>query len=50
MAVAAQFDAEQPIISNFGQRRDDRRKIDFAVAEHEVLVDAGPHIFDVDVF
>src|SRR4051794_24132885 len=48
--MAAEFDAEQPIISNFGERRDNRRKIDFAVAEHEVLVNTSLHIFDVDVY
>ena len=49
VAVPAQLDAEQTIIPNFGQRRDDRRKIDFALAEHEMLVDSGPHIFNMDV-
>ena len=49
VGVPRQFDADHPSISNFGQGRDYRRKIDFALAEHEVLVDAGPHVLDVDV-
>ena len=49
VAVPAQLDAEQPSIPNFGQRRDDRRKIDFALAEHQMLVDSGAHVLDVDV-
>jgi hypothetical protein len=25
------------------------REVDFSLAEHKVLVDAGPHVLDVDV-
>ena len=49
VAMPAELDAEQTSIPNFGQRRDDRRKIDFALAEHQVLVDPGPHVLDVDI-
>jgi hypothetical protein len=47
--MPTQFDAEQTIIPNFRERRDNRRKIDFPLPEHEVLMDSGPHVLDMNV-
>ena len=49
MAVPTELDAKQPMIPDFGQRRDDRPKIDFPLAKHQMFVHARPHILDVDI-
>jgi hypothetical protein len=49
VAVPAQLDAEHSSIPDLGQGRDDRQKIDLALAEHQVLVNATTHVLDVDI-
>jgi hypothetical protein len=47
--VAGELDVDGARILDFAEGRDDGWEIDFAFAEHEVLVDAGTHVFDVHV-
>src|SRR5688572_11960729 len=49
MAVPAQLDVQGPAISGPGQRIDDRRELHFPVAKHQMLVNSGPHVFNVYV-
>jgi hypothetical protein len=47
--MPTQFHTEHSSIPDLGQGGDDRGKIDFALAEFEVLVPAGARIVDVDI-
>ena len=49
VAVATQLHVNAPIVADFSQRPKHRRKIDFSLAEHQVLVHAAAHILDVHV-
>ena len=49
VAVPAQLHADRPSVSHLGKRRDHRREINFALAEHEMLVHTGAHVLDMHV-
>jgi hypothetical protein len=49
VAVAAELHVEPVGIADFNQRVDQRRKVDLALAEQQVLVPPGDRIVEVDV-
>jgi hypothetical protein len=49
VAVAAQLDVYPAGVLRRAQPSKHVREIDLALAEHQVVVDAGPHVLDVDV-
>src|SRR5262245_53628045 len=49
VAVPAQLDVDAAGVVDVAQRSEDRREVDFAFAEHQVVVDAAAHVLDVDV-
>src|SRR5579875_2403952 len=49
MAVAAQFDVDAAAVADLRQSCHHLSEINLAFAEHQVVVDAVPHVFDMDV-
>lgn len=49
VTMAAQFDMHATRILNAPQCFQNWRKVHFTFAEHEMLVNATPHILDVDI-
>src|SRR5437764_12683445 len=49
VAVPAQLDEDAARIPDVVERPQHRRKVDLAVAEREMIVDALTHVFDVHV-
>ena len=49
VAVAGELDVETAAIVGLAEGGEDGREVHFSIAEHQVLVDTGSHVFDVDV-
>ena len=49
MAVPAEFNVDASLVARFGKRIDHGCKIHFAFAKHQVLMDSGLHVFEVDI-
>ena len=49
VAVAAELDVDSPFVAHFAQCADKSREIHRSLSEHQVLVDAGDHVLDMDV-
>jgi hypothetical protein len=47
--MSVKLDTEHSSISDLAKRRDDRRKVDFAFAKHQVLMHSVAHVLNVHV-
>src|SRR5262249_9499944 len=49
VTMAAQFDIDAARVTDLRQRSQDLGEVDLALAEHQMIVNAAPHVFDVDI-